>query len=396
MARQNVSDQQGKAHRGHNEGTIVQRKNAAGEVTSYQAQVTAAGGRRSQSFKTRAEARRWLLQARADAAQGKLTARRPPTLRDYLEGQWLPAIQDKVKSRTRASYKGNVTRVPDWLGAVRLDELKPAHFQRFYTELSKAGLKPRTVRQNHMCLHKALKDALRLDLVTRNATEGVTLPRVPHTEPHWYTSAQLQRLFEATAGDRFHALWVVLGTLGLRLGEALGMQWTDIDWQRRTITLARTLQRDRETGELGPTEMKTRSSRRTLTLTPLALQALKAHRDQQEFDKREVRQRGSIWVEHNLVFCTGHGTPLDQSRAHEHWTPACEKAGIPRYRVHDLRHSVASNLVAGGMGLLEVAHFLGHTSADMVSRVYGHVAPADHGRAAALMEALLSRPDAAI
>jgi integrase len=95
------------------------------------------------------------------------------------------------------------------------------------------------------------------------------------------------------------------------------------------------------------------------------------------------------------VFCTVYGGPLDQSRIHEHWTPACEKAGIPRYRVHDLRHSVASSLIGGGMGLLEVAHMLGHSNATMVTTIYGHVAPGDHARAASMMEANLARHQAA-
>jgi hypothetical protein len=64
------------------------------------------------------------------------------------------------------------------------------------------------------------------------------------------------------------------------------------------------------------------------------------------------------WQERGLIFCTKYGGMLDQSRVREQWTPACAKAGVPRYRIHDLRHSVASNLIAGGMGLLEVAHFL--------------------------------------
>jgi integrase len=378
-------------HRGHNEGSITARRNAHGDVTRYQAQVSVAGGRRSQSFKTKAEARRWLVQARAEAAQGRLNPKRPPTLAEYLTDTWLPTMADKVKTRTLATYRLNARRVPDWLGSIRLDDLKPAHFQRLYTELSTAGKAPRTVRQVHLMLHKALQDALTLDLVTRNATTGAKVPRIPHAEPRWYSQAQLVHLFQVTDGDRFAALWVLLGTAGLRLGEALGLRWDDIDWQRRTLTVRRTLQRDRVHKALMLTETKTKGSRRTLTLTTGAIEALKAHQDRQEWDKRR-----SGWQERGLVFCTKYGGMLDQSRIHENWTPACAKAGIPRYRIHDLRHSVASNLIAGGMGLLEVAHFLGHSNAAMVTTVYGHVAPSDHGRAAALMERLMEMQPSAI
>jgi integrase len=374
--------------RGHNDGTIVERKNKNGDVTGYQAQISVAGGRRSRTSKTKAEARRWMVQAKSDAARGQLAARRPPTLKTYLQNTWLATIADKVKPRTQASYTLNAKRIPEWLGSLRLDELKRAHFQRFYTELTKQGLAPRTVRQVHMTLHKALEDALRLELVSRNPTEALELPRVPQKETTWYNDQQLVRLFEATEGDRFHALWVTLGTLGLRLGEALGLKWSDIDWTRGTITIRRTLQRNRLTGTLEFREPKTAQSRRTLSLPKQTVAALRAHHDRQDFDRRKV---GDVCQETGLVFCTGFGTPLDQGRIHYNWTNATTVSGLPRYRIHDLRHSFASNLIAGGMGLLEVAHLLGHTDATMVMRVYGHVAPDDQGRAALLMDALLSR-----
>jgi integrase len=100
--------------------------------------------------------------------------------------------------------------------------------------------------------------------------------------------------------------------------------------------------------------------------------------------------QGTPALDNGLIFCTAWGSPLDQGRVQKNWTSACEKAGLPRYRIHDLRHSVASSLIAGGMGLLEVAHMLGHSNATMVTTVYGHVAPGDHARAAALMEILLA------
>jgi integrase len=239
-------------------------------LSDIRVQISVPGGRRSQSFKTRTEARRWLTTARAEAVHGRLNARRAPTLTEYLLETWLPSIQDKVKTRTHVSYTLNASRVPAWLGSARLDELKPASFQRFYAELSKAGKAPRTVRQVHMTLHKALEDALRLDLVNRNPTDGAALPRVPDSEKLWYSDEQLSRLFQATEASRFHALWIVLGSLGLRLGEALALQWSDIDWNRRTVALRRSLQRDRRGGGLLLTEMKTKASRRTLTLTATA------------------------------------------------------------------------------------------------------------------------------
>ena len=195
-------------------------------------------------------------------------------------------------------------------------------------------------------------------------------------------------LFDVTEGDDFHALWVLLGTLGLRLGEALGLKWTDINWNRNTLTVQRTLHRDRLSHGLEMQEPKTKGSRRTLTLPTEAKLSLQAHHDRQDLKRRMT---GEVWEANGLIFSTGMGTPLDQSQIRRHWKSATKKAGLPQYRIHDLRHSVASNLVAGGMGLLEVAHLLGHSNAAMVVQVYGHIAPDDHRRAASLMDALLQR-----
>lgn len=373
--------------RGHNEGTIYERNKKDG-TTAYRCQISVPGGRRSFTAPSEREAKRWLRQANADAASGRLAPKRPPTLSGYLTVTWLPSITDKIKPRTVVSYRLAAGRVPGWLAEMRLDELKPAHFQRFYNELTAAGKAPRTVRQTHMVLHKALQDALPLDLVNRNPTDGARLPRIPQTEVPWYTDEQLVQLFDATATDRFHALWVILGTLGLRLGEALGLKWDDIDWQRGTLSVVRKLERDRDSGELLLSELKTRNSRRTLPLGGIGIKALKAHHDRQDFERRT---RADAWQERGLVFSTVFGGPLDQTRIHEQWTPAVQKAGLPRYKPHALRHSVASNLVRSGCDIFRVAQLLGHRNATMVVQVYGHLRPDDHHEAAAMMEALLTR-----
>jgi integrase len=345
------------------------------------------GGRRSYTAKTEGEAKRWLRQAQAEAIRGRLAAKQPPTLAAYLTNTWLPMVGDSLKSRTRVSYRTAIARVPKWIGATRLDELKPAHFQKFYQELTAAKKAPRTVRQTHMVLHKALEDALPLDLVNHNPTEGVRLPRIPQSEPQWYTDEELAQLFDATAAHRFHALWVILGTLGLRVSEARGLKWSDIDWNQKTIRVVRTLARDREQGALVFSELKTKNSRRTLPLGTLAVDALKAHGGRQRFEKRRA---GSAYQDQKLIFCTIYGGPLDLARIHEHWTPAVKAAGLPRYTVHALRHSVASNLIRAGCDPFRVAQLLGHRNANMVIQVYGHLRPDDHQTAAAMMEALVS------
>lgn len=377
--------------RGHNEGTIVERKNRRGDITGYQVQISVEGRRRTHTEKTKALARKWMLQAKSDAAQGKLGARRPPTLSAYLADTWLPSIADNVTGRTRVGYASNVRQVPEWLGVKRLDELRPADFQRFCNELTKSGKAPNTVRHVHATIHKSMQDALRLDLVNRNPTKGVELPRLEQQEILFYTEEQLARLFRATAGDRFHALWVVLGTLGLRLGEALGLKWSDFDWEQGTVTIMRKLDRDREQHKLVLSDVKTKYSRRTLHLGAGPLAVLHAHRDRQDFERKKA---GITWQDHGLIFTTTWGGPLQQVRIHEQWTPAVAKADLPRHNLHALRHSVASNLLRGGCELMKVARMLGHRNATMVLTVYGHLLPDEHRDASVMMDSLLNKQGA--
>lgn len=237
-----------KARRGHNEGTIYERKNKDGKVIGYQAQLTTSDDqgntvRRTVTGKTKTETKRKFDELKAAWIHGSLGPRQSQTVAEYLES-WLATSRSSVKPSTYNAYRLNVRRLTLRLGKIRLDALTPAHVQSCYTALSQR-LAPRTVRQVHVTLHKALTDALALGVIGRNVTEGVRLPRVPHSEQSWYTIEQLDHVFQATVGDRFHALWVVLGTTGLRLGEVLGLQWQDINLSAGILTVKRQLQRDR-------------------------------------------------------------------------------------------------------------------------------------------------------
>lgn len=108
-------------------------------------QIRLPDGRRSYTAKTEREARKWLREARDAAARGNLAAKQPPTFGSYLS-DWLTGTQDKVKTRTFVTYRLNVSRVLDTLAGLRLDELKPRHFQTFYNDLAQTHA-PRTVRQ---------------------------------------------------------------------------------------------------------------------------------------------------------------------------------------------------------------------------------------------------------
>lgn len=367
--------------RGHGEGTIYRRKDGR-----WSAQITIQSGRRKTLYgKTKTEVRRKLLDAQIALRQGHLSAEPTQHLSDYLAA-WLEMKRSAVRPRTFDSYSLNVRRVTPTLGTVRLDLLRPAHLQECYRGLLASGLSPRSVQQTHVVIHGALEDALRLDLVPRNVGAAVTPPHVPRREMTTLSLPQLRTLFEASRNDRFHALWVLLGTTGMRLGEALGLQWDDVSIGTGTLRVQRALQRQRNGLGLKLVEPKSAASRRPIHVGTLTRDALLWRRQQQE---RECEEAGEAWQDTGLIFTTAFGTPLDQGRVHRHWTAILSGAGLPRLRIHDLRHTVATLLLEQDVHPRVVQELLGHSSIALTLGTYSHVAPAMHREAALRIDALL-------
>lgn len=376
------------AKRAHGEGTIYQRKSDGiwcGQLT------LPSGKRRSYYGKTQKIVRDRLSDAKRDLEQGITpAAARSEKLSVYL-AEWLEvAVQPRRKPSTYASYELNVRRLSERIGKVPLGSLTPEQIQHACTELQGSGLSARSVAQARTVLHGALKHAMKRGLIPRNPCDLTVAPRTEHREMQTLTSDQLEMLFTATRGEPLHALWCVLGTTGIREGEALGLKWSDLDSAANRIIIRRSLQRQRGLG-LVFTDPKTRTSRRAVSLLPVAVAALGAHRSRQAKDRL---QAGPEWQESGLVFASRLGKPLDSSRITEQFRAALAKAGLPRMRVHDLRHTAATIALENGVNPKMVQEMLGHSSITTTMNTYGHVTPAMHADMAAKLSHLY-RSDAA-
>jgi integrase len=178
----------------------------------------------------------------------------------------------------------------------------------------------------------------------------------------------------------------ILGALavGLRQGEALGLRWDDIDLDRGSLTVRSALQR------LGPgwqlAQPKTARSRRTIALPTVVSAALQSHR------ARQLQERlwaGARWQEHDFVFASTIGTPLDGTNVTRRFQQLLRSAGLPRQRFHDIRHACASLLLAQGVHPRVVMETLGHSQIGLTMNTYSHVIPALQSEAATQMDAVL-------
>jgi integrase len=367
------------SRRGHNEGTIYRRPGrlradgTRGE-TLWVGQVTletATGPQRKTFYgKTKRDVQVRMDAARTASREGNMSAVTRETLAEFLSG-WLATVKSSIRVTTYVSYDLNVRRVTKYLGGMRLSAIKPADIQHWYAQLTNDGLSAHSVTQARRVLHIALDDAVDWELIPRNPIDATKAPRIEHREREWFRKDEALTLFRQTRGDHLHALWVVLGTAGLRIGEALGLTWSDVDLDAQMLTIHRAIQRQPGRG-LVFVEPKTERSRRTIHLTRLATGALIEH-ERRQHHQRELL--GHEWQENGLVFCTALGAPLDGTNVSRVLERTLATHGLKKIGLHGLRHSAASLMIAEGIPLKVVQEILGHSSYTLTANTYSHIAP---------------------
>jgi integrase len=244
-----------------------------------------------------------------------------------------------------------------------------------------SGLSARTVQYMHAVLQRALKVAVNDGLISRNPCAAVDPPQVRRKAIRPLNRDQVRALFEAAADNRLEALYVVAVHCGLRQGELLGLKWEDVDLELGTLQIRRTL----SNGKFTPP--KTAKSRRSVSLTPTAVEALKRHSERQA---REMIKADTLYQDQNLVFASQVGTPLSRRNLTRSFKALLRRAGLPHsVRFHDLRHTCATLLLGSGFNGKFVQELLGHATISITLDTYSHVMPgmADH---TAVMEDALS------
>jgi integrase len=304
-------------------------------------------------------------------------------------------VRPKLKPSTHQTYRHylNAHIIPA-LGKHALTKLKPDHVQAFLNERHASGLAPRTVQQIHAILRSALNRALKWQKVSRNVATLVDVPRAPGASVYPLTNDGVIALLEAAQGHAYEHLYAFLLATGLRLGEALALRWQDedgqvlVDLDARRVTVKYTLERLRAGQPWWIVEPKSESGCRSVPLTAPAVAALRSQRSRTAEQRLQVQLYGE-WDDHGLVFPNSTGAPLDGTSVYHVFKRLLTRAGLPStHRVHDLRHSTATYLLAAGVDSRIVMDIMGWSQASMLKR-YQHVLPAMLDEAAARLEIAL-------
>ncbi|TYB37151.1 site-specific integrase [Micromonospora sp. AP08] len=232
------------------------------------------------------------------------------------------------------------------------------------------------VQYIHAVLRNALQNAVREELVARNVARLVQVETPDYEVGQGLTILQAQRLLETVRPTRWYSLYVLALMLGLRRGELLGLRWSDVDLDRKTLTVRQNLVR--ASGELRVQAPKTRRSRRTLPLPPPVVAAL---RRQQEVQARKRSAAGSSWARNDLVFTTSLGTPIEPRNLTRHFYSVRDRAGLPGIRFHDLRHTCLTLLLSLGTPPHIAQAIAGHSHVDVTMMIYAHSGMAEQTEA---------------
>ena len=268
--------------------------------------------------------------------------------------------------------------------------LAPLHIQAAHAKAltsgrrdGRGGLAKRTVVHHHRVLSEALKQAVRWRLLSINPCGLVDPPRPARREMNTIDEAETAALIGAAESSRIGAPVLLAATTGMRRGEILGLRWSDVDFERRTISVAQTLEETKTA--LAFKEPKTARSRRMIALPQVAIEALRRHRARQAQERLRVRP---AWADLDLVCTDAIGEPIRPDYLTHAFTKLVARLGL-KVRFHDLRHSHLSHLLAAGVHPKVASERAGHTSVGFTLDVYSHVMPG-------LQEDAANRIDAAL
>ena len=295
---------------------------------------------------------------------------------DYME-KWLDIIKSSVAVPTFASYSTTVKKIvaPYFREKeVTLKNLTAKDIQEFYLrELERVSAS--SVIHYHANIHKALKYAVKIDLIDVNPADKVERPKKDRYVGSFYDADEVNALFEAAKGTKLEFPILFGAFYGLRRSEAIGLKWDAIDFDQNTITIRHTVTSCDLDGKrilVAADTTKTKSSMRTLPLVPFMRERLLALREEQK-ENRRLCGRSYIKDYVDYVCVNEIGDLIKPHYVTESFPKLLKANGLRPVRYHDLRHSCASLLLANGVPMKQIQEWLGHSDFSTTANLYAHL-----------------------
>jgi integrase len=319
------------------------------------------------------------------------------TLTAYMLDEWLPGRPKNLRPSTLHEYDRMIrTYVVPTIGPIPLQDVTGDHLDRLYSELLTTGrpgaegdpLSRKTVRNLHGLLKKAFSDAIRKKKLRSNPADATDTIELNTPEQKAWTTEELQQFTNSTSTHRWCAAWALMATTGVRRGEVLGLRWADVDMENSKITIRST--RIRFGKQTIASTPKTKTGNRTITIGPLVMASVREWRRTQNAERLVM---GAGWqnIEADLVFTNPDGSAPNVEAFSNLFAKLAKRAGLRQIRLHDVRHSYATDALRSGVPVKVVSQRLGHADITVTLRVYAHVMPGDDEQAAEMAEHLVTQ-----
>ncbi|WP_196814653.1 site-specific integrase [Nocardia sp. BMG111209] len=314
--------------------------------------------------KTRQEVQIKLVVHSADAARGILIPDRSWTLSAYID-YWMSEIAPtRLRSSSLLLYAEIIrVHIKPMIGSQLLTTLSVARLQHMMNRQLTLGKSISTIWHIRVVLSAVLTRAMREELVMRNVARLVELPSVTARVITPWSLEEAARFLTASQTHKYSIVYVLLLVYGMRRGEVLGLRWSDIDWERNQIHVRQQLIEVKTQLMTGP--VKTKAGNRTLPLLPAIRDLLSRHQAATEF----IAPKHSLG---DLIFLTSGGLPIRPGTLTVNFNRLCDRAGLRRIRLHDLRHTAATFLKNAGVPARDTQLILGHASVLTTQEIYQH------------------------
>ncbi|MDR1002089.1 MAG: site-specific integrase [Oscillospiraceae bacterium] len=294
---------------------------------------------------------------------------------------WLEMMKSNIEITTYSAYsiamKSRIIPYFDeHLPGLMLKELTPKHIQDYYTyEMKVRGISANTVIHRHANIRKALQYAFKIGLLSSNPADRIERPKKEDYIADFYNAAELEQLFQVVKDDPIELGVILAAFYGLRRSEAIGLKWSAIDFERKTITIRHIVTEatiDGKSVVVAKDRTKTKKSQRSLPLVPPFEALLLRLKVEQEQNRKLC---GSAYYKDHAayIYVNELGERVKPGYVTQHFPALLEKNGLRRIRFHDLRHSCASLLHANGVSIKEIQEWLGHSTISTTANIYTHL-----------------------
>ncbi|MBB6019054.1 integrase [Paenibacillus sp. JGP012] len=361
-----------KAHKDEKTGTWYFVVSAGKDEDGKRRQI------RRRGFKTEKEALRELRKILQQVDENTYVKKSNLKYVDFLKNEWLPSKEVTLRSVTYKTYRSNiVNHIQPYFENQEMERITAAAIEKFYVHLLKeTGLSERSIQDIQKLIKSSFKTAVKRKYLAYNPAEDAGAPKVHHKEMKVWNLDDVNKFLESAKEDTLYIVFLLALTTGMRQSEILALRWKDIDFDENVLRVRQTLSHN---GKTLIQATKTKSSARAITLVPQLIPELKK---QQRINIKEKLAANFDYEDHDLVICTSSGKPINPRNLLRNFYRLMFKADVPQIRFHDLRHTVASLMLAQNINPKIVKEILGHSDIRVTLDTYSHVLPVVHKQTA--------------